>query len=252
MKYNHEKDLTKHEKQITEYADYKKALRFASPEYRIKLEGFDRQIAERLQQEEARAAEAERKAHKRALERAEYDRERMQQAQVRFMAEEAEERIRIQGERKRRQSISWMFLNTVGRIGRGPYWAASLLFEAAGFVLALGLFHWSGSFAEDFFAVVFPAFLSAIGIAPMVKRLHDVNRSGWSVLWFFIPIGVLHSRLLMDSSRSVQMVWILWTLGAFIWAFLRLGFSQGTAGTNKYGEDPQVLKMYREEPGEGE
>lgn len=53
-----------------------------------------------------------------------------------------------------------------------------------------------------------------IGLAMQVKRWHDRDKSGWMVLINFIPIVGL------------------------LWAFVELGFLQGTIGPNQYGNDP--------------
>ena len=47
-----------------------------------------------------------------------------------------------------------------------------------------------------------------------MKRLHDMNSSGWGVIWGFIPV-------------------------ANIIYYLLLILNDGTVGSNKYGEDPK-------------
>ena len=52
--------------------------------------------------------------------------------------------------------------------------------------------------------------------AVYIKRLHDLNKSGWNVLWSFIPL-----------------------LG-FLYLFIICWYFKGTEGTNDYGPDPNT------------
>ena len=60
------------------------------------------------------------------------------------------------------------------------------------------------------------------GLAVLMKRCHDRDRSGWYLLWGLIPI-----------------------IGE-IWLLIELGFRKGTEGRNLYGPDPLAGK---ESPG---
>jgi uncharacterized membrane protein YhaH (DUF805 family) len=60
------------------------------------------------------------------------------------------------------------------------------------------------------------------GLAVLMKRCHDRDRSGWYLLWGLIPI-----------------------IGE-IWLLIELGFRKGTEGQNLYGPDPLAGK---ESPG---
>jgi uncharacterized membrane protein YhaH (DUF805 family) len=55
--------------------------------------------------------------------------------------------------------------------------------------------------------------ISLAGIMPAVKRLHDLNYSGWLYLLVFVPIANLVLIILLLAGK-------------------------GTAGPNKFGEDP--------------
>ena len=56
------------------------------------------------------------------------------------------------------------------------------------------------------------------GLAVFVRRLHDINKSGWLILTSLIPL-----------------------LGA-VW-LLSLCITEGIKGTNKYGPDPKTLAV---------
>ena len=57
-----------------------------------------------------------------------------------------------------------------------------------------------------------------IGVVIGVKRLHDLNKTGWLYLLFFIPLV---------------------NIGMLIW----VGFFKGTNGPNQYGPDPITEKV---------
>jgi len=110
------------------------------------------------------------------------------------------------------QAISSGFSNYVtfsGRAARSAYWYW-VLFVCLGEVVTsiidyvIGLQVTTGLFG---LAVLLP------GIAIAVRRLHDLDRSGWWILLVFIPlIGAI-----------VLLIWYC---------------SRGTAGPNRFGPDP--------------
>ena len=60
------------------------------------------------------------------------------------------------------------------------------------------------------------------GFSSTVRRLHDLNRSGWALLWSFMPF-------------------------ANIWLFIQLYFIKGTTGANRFGSDPAASKEAEKE-----
>lgn len=60
-------------------------------------------------------------------------------------------------------------------------------------------------------------------LAQSVKRLHDLNKSGWLILLFLIPI--------------VGAIFALYVL-----------FADGTVGPNQYGDDPKGRMPYQQQP----
>jgi len=100
-----------------------------------------------------------------------------------------------------------------GRARRTEYWMFTLVnfLIAIGFVLLtqlvdprLGILNLIYSLA-----VFIPS------LAVVVRRLHDVNKSGWMYLLMLLPI--------------IGWIWILVLL-----------FTEGTRGENKYGADPKA------------
>lgn len=104
-----------------------------------------------------------------------------------------------------------------GRSRRMEYWS----FTLALFLLMVGIF-----LVQDLLGVdpdsdiaAIPVMLLVLGtfvpsLAVLVRRLHDQDKSGWNVLWYFFPfIGSL-----------------------IVLVFL---FLNGTQGENRFGPDPK-------------
>jgi len=72
--------------------------------------------------------------------------------------------------------------------------------------------------------VVYSLVLLVPGLAVMVRRLHDINKSGWNVLISIIPL--------------VGSIWIIVLLA-----------TKGTVGENRYGPDPNGELLFDFEEG---
>ena len=113
----------------------------------------------------------------------------------------------------------WINFSFIGRISRYEF----LIYGGWIFWLIIFLIL---KFSEYLFSLtdneIFIYSFALIGIAFIVhqyavyiKRLHDLNKSGWNILWGFIPI-----------------------LG-FLYLFIICWYFKGTEGTNDYGPDPK-------------
>ena len=108
------------------------------------------------------------------------------------------------------------FADFSGRASRSEYWWFQIFRILIGFVTAFAdvlIFH-DQVYEHDLFPI--NTFVSLVLFAPLiaviVRRLHDVNRSGWWILIQFTIIGLIP-----------LLYWI---------------FSKGTDGPNDYGDDP--------------
>lgn len=74
-----------------------------------------------------------------------------------------------------------------------------------------------------------------VAICLMVKRLHDLNQSGWWVLCFFglSFVGGFVSNISPEMG-NLALVFNIPVIGFALW----LLFWPGTAGDNQYGPDP--------------
>lgn len=113
------------------------------------------------------------------------------------------------------------YANFSGRARRAEYW----YFVLVNFIIYIGLNLLSmvGMFSESMSAVSI-ATISIVGLfalamfipslAVLVRRLHDIGKSGWYFLCYFIPlVGFI-----------LMLVWL---------------FTDGDRFTNNYGEDPK-------------
>lgn len=110
------------------------------------------------------------------------------------------------------------YANFEGRARRKEYWSFRLVF----FVLAMSLNLLCGALARmaDMYALGFIPLLFVLALflpdlAVMVRRLHDVGRSGWWVLISFTIVGIF-----------LLLYWFI---------------KEGDQGPNQYGEDPKQI-----------
>jgi uncharacterized membrane protein YhaH (DUF805 family) len=112
-------------------------------------------------------------------------------------------------------SIGVFLLSPSGRISRSQYWLKwALPIFVIGIALALLVF----TTIDDptVAATIIPIFDLIIlwpGIAILIKRSHDRDRSGWFILLFLVPLLNL-------------------------WPLIELLFLRGTIGSNRFGPDP--------------
>ena len=107
-----------------------------------------------------------------------------------------------------------------GRIGRLNYFLHSALVSIAFLIVSPFLFFAllvEGLNEPQFVIIVVGLTVFISEISATVRRLHDLNRSGWQALWTFVP--------------AVNLVLVLC-----------LFFMQGTKGPNRFGSDPLEVK----------
>ncbi|WP_300569479.1 DUF805 domain-containing protein [Flavobacterium sp.] len=113
------------------------------------------------------------------------------------------------------------YANFSGRARRSEYWYYMLMngiIILAWAILSAMVSSVSEVFADIFVGVLALYFLIIIipSFAVIVRRLHDIDKSGWYYLVRFIPI--------------VGSIWLL-----------ILFCTEGTNGHNSYGQDPKIL-----------
>jgi uncharacterized membrane protein YhaH (DUF805 family) len=109
------------------------------------------------------------------------------------------------------------YFSAKGRIGRGTWWKANIALIVVLLFLDFLIKQAAGNDLSDFLAIILLIFNLAYCVAYLIvtiKRLHDLDYSGWYYLIALIPL-----------------------IGGLI-LFIQTGFIKGTTGPNKYGDDP--------------
>jgi uncharacterized membrane protein YhaH (DUF805 family) len=99
-----------------------------------------------------------------------------------------------------------------GRASRKEYWMYTLINT----LIEIG-FIWFDQLIDPGFgmlSIIYSLAMMIPGVAVAVRRLHDVNKSGWMFLLNLLPI--------------IGWIWLL-----------VLFFTEGTKGENKFGSDPK-------------
>jgi uncharacterized membrane protein YhaH (DUF805 family) len=129
-----------------------------------------------------------------------------------------------------------------GRINRAKYWLTMLIYAILGVILGLvGLVLGQNlAFGILAFIVELAAFIS--GLAVIIKRLHDRDKSAWWLLVFYVvpvALALIGTWIGMTSgSLVVPIICGVVSVAVGIWAFIEWGCLRGTPGTNQYGPDP--------------
>lgn len=147
----------------------------------------------------------------------------------------------------------WEFYFSLrGRISRSQYW---LKFVLPVFVISLALgFIEAGARLNGHpdtaatFQIVSALFSLATfwpGIAVLVKRIHDRDKTGWLAVLPYALIGVaLLGAGIAAAARSREMAEIIITIvgiagfAIFVWFLVEFGCLRGTVGPNRFGPDP--------------
>ncbi|MFK3704953.1 DUF805 domain-containing protein [Klebsiella sp. NPDC088457] len=119
-----------------------------------------------------------------------------------------------------------------GRSARSEY----VIFTVANFVLSivLGLIPVIGG--------LFGLIVIIPGIAVAVRRLHDLNKSGWWLLapYAIILLGFMGIIGTVEDGTAAAWIWVTALGGiAILVMSIWLLFARGTDGVNRFGEVPQ-------------
>jgi uncharacterized membrane protein YhaH (DUF805 family) len=144
-----------------------------------------------------------------------------------------------------------LLFSFTGRIDRGKYWLAILIYMVAWIVFIAAIFMWLGGLNSDnlfsfagtgllIWLVGFILFIAGTwsGLAVGIKRLHDRDKSGWWILLFWLGPSVLGGWQTATPSLGGGLMLSLAAAAIVIWAFVELACLPGTPGPNQYGPDP--------------
>jgi uncharacterized membrane protein YhaH (DUF805 family) len=144
-----------------------------------------------------------------------------------------------------------LFFSFRGRINRGKFWLATLVFFAAALGPALVGLVAGDTVAFQAVSALIDLAIFVAGLAVAIKRLHDRDKSAWWLLFFYFGPGlfiILGGFIMWASAGAVgmtldgaQLALRLCLLGGFalgIWGLVEIGFLPGTVGYNRFGADP--------------
>jgi uncharacterized membrane protein YhaH (DUF805 family) len=147
-----------------------------------------------------------------------------------------------------------LLFSFTGRINRGKWWLAVLIFAIYGVVASIiGTILIGSAIADGDFNITTLLGTALIGILVLfvlyvivlvssiavgVKRLHDRDKSGWWLLLFFLLPAVLGGIGQSMGDSPVGLLLGLVSLAIYIWMFVELACLRGTVGPNRFGPDP--------------
>ena len=99
-----------------------------------------------------------------------------------------------------------------GRYNRAKYWGRLILISIIYVLVIVTLFSTNFVYVPSIALYLTLPYLVVILLC-IIKRLHDLDKSGWFALLYFVPLA-----------NTVMMI--------------ILAFMKGTVGFNEYGEDP--------------
>jgi len=131
------------------------------------------------------------------------------------------------------------FIFLSGRLGRLAYFGYSILFAIVlGLIAALLILPARNSPSGGTVLIVAVIIIGVIafwgGIALSVKRLHDLDKSGWHYAWMVLVPAVFNGLSKAFETPVLGVVGGLISLG--VWVYLQ--FWPGTPGSNRFGYQP--------------
>ncbi|MCB5174000.1 DUF805 domain-containing protein [Microvirga lenta] len=132
-----------------------------------------------------------------------------------------------------------LFFSFRGRINRARYWFAMLVLTGIVAVLGVSIGYLDDGRGWTDYAVLALVFLVVVysGFAVSAKRLHDRDKSGWLLLYLLAPALILAPAEAMQN-RLIVLAGTLFSWAVSIWFLIELGILPGSAGPNRFGEDP--------------
>ena len=78
------------------------------------------------------------------------------------------------------------------RASRWEYWGGNGL--GGGLIIIVSSFIWAFTYSAlfDFIMSVLYLYLIFAAFSCTVRRLHDIGKSGWNILWVIIPLGIFY------------------------------------------------------------
>lgn len=146
--------------------------------------------------------------------------------------------------------LSAMLFSFAGRLNRARFWLANIVLFMVGLVLLpipglSWVFIRTSPLSIAALVLVSIANLLVLfaGLAVVIKRLHDRDKSAWWLLLFYLVPSVLltiaaYTDRTGTGAVEVRLILVLACLSIAVWFLVELGFLRGTTGPNRCGPDP--------------
>ena len=135
------------------------------------------------------------------------------------------------------------YANFSGRARRSEYWYYTLCGAIIGLLLR-GVDYLIG-LDYEIVGTLYSLAVFIPGLAVLVRRMHDIGKSGWYIVYFMIPTfiaGFWFGFSIVSAGNSGFSGWIIIPLLLLIitsiWMLVLL-CREGDSGTNEYGPDPK-------------
>ena len=135
------------------------------------------------------------------------------------------------------------YANFKGRARRKEYWMFALINILMGYAMTLLDYLTVGLLGSlGVFSLIYGLAMIVPNFAVTVRRLHDVGKSGWFMLWGIVPGILVFMAAVLSFSVNGGYAFMgffgILTLGGFIYLFV-LTVTEGEEGKNEYGPDPK-------------
>lgn len=157
------------------------------------------------------------------------------------------------------KEMDWnqLLASTKGRLSLKRFWLVALILYGLAALILVSAYYAAvlyRVFHLHEFIVIVGCVLSMqffLMCAPIIKRLHDLDLSGW----WLVPVWILPQMYLASGDQLLQLIFsspaqISRTVGIAVfvlavWSFLALFVMAGTAGANRFGADPVPARVRR-------
>jgi uncharacterized membrane protein YhaH (DUF805 family) len=143
-------------------------------------------------------------------------------------------------------SFSQFLFSAQGRISRSRFWI-SLVLLGLGIIVPTIIFAATALprnvniWVVYYVITIFVWLVQWPIIVILIKRIHDRNKSGWTVLIYYVPATLDAIVNFTGGQESlVETTLSLISLVIGIWFFVEFGCMRGTIGHNRFGPDPVV------------
>ena len=135
------------------------------------------------------------------------------------------------------------YVDFYGRASRAEYWwflLFAILVDIVAGILDSTLWPSAGSRTTGPLGGLASLALFLPLLAVFVRRMHDLDRTGWWALFFdvaYIGFGVAAGVSLLFGTRGLAGIFVVLLLAVSVWQIVWTGM-KGTTGANRFGPDP--------------